>query len=131
MYKNPHYEEAKAIFMMITRMVDVKDNYKNKYKNLGCEICKVEENTEHLFKCKKWHDLNEKIKGGTLQEVLRNNQEEYIARIIKEIIRRIKKQKETENTKSKTNTVPLDRGLSLPDGRVWQIYSTAKYNLLL
>ena len=47
-----HYEEARAIFMMITRMIDVKANYKNKYRNLECEICKVEENTEHLFKCK-------------------------------------------------------------------------------
>ena len=113
-----HYEEARAIFMMITRMIDVKANYKNKYRNLECEICKVEENTEHLFKCKKYHDLNEKIKGETLQEVLRNNKEEDIARIIKEIIRRINKQNVTENTRKKTNTAPLDRGLSLPDGRV-------------
>ena len=94
-----HYEEARAIFMMITRMIDVKANYKNKYRNLECEICKVEENTEHLFKCKKYHDLNEKIKGETLQEVLRNNKEEDIARIIKEIIRRMNKQNATENTR--------------------------------
>ena len=113
-----HYGEARAIFMMITRMIDVKANYKNKYRNLECEICKVEENTEHLFKCKKYHDLNEKIKGETLQEVLRNNKEEDIARIIKEIIRRINKQNVIENTRKKTNTAPLDRGLSLPDGRV-------------
>ena len=57
-----HYEEARAIFMMITRMIDVKANYKNKYRNLECEICKVKENIEHLFKCKKYHDLNEKTK---------------------------------------------------------------------
>ena len=85
--------------MMITRMIDVKANYKNKYRNLECEICKVEENTEHLFKCKKYLDLNEKIKGETLQEVLRNNKEEDIARIIKEIIRRMNKQNATENTR--------------------------------
>ena len=104
--------------MMLTRIIDVKANYKNKYRNLECEICKVEENTEHLFKCKKYHDLNEKIKGETLQEILINNKEEDIVRIIKEIIRRINKQKVIENTKKKTNTAPLDRGLSLPDGRV-------------
>ena len=63
-------------------------------------------------------DLNENIKGETLQEVIRNNKEDDITRIIKEIIRRINKQNIIENTKSKTNTVPLDRGLSLPDGRV-------------
>ena len=46
-----HFEEARAIFMMITRMIDVKANYKNYYKSLESEICKVEENTNHLFKC--------------------------------------------------------------------------------
>ena len=78
-----HYEEARAIFMMITRMINVKANYKNKYRNLECEICKVEENTEHLFKCKKYQDLNGKIKGEALQEILKNNKEEDIAKIIK------------------------------------------------
>merc|ERR1711915_603664 len=51
-----HYEEARAIFMLITRMIDVKANYKNKYRNLECEIYKVEENAEHLFKCKKYQE---------------------------------------------------------------------------
>merc|ERR1711962_838845 len=97
--ENLHYEEARAIFMMITRMIDVKANFKNKYRNIECEICKVEESVEHLFKCQKYHDLNEKIKGETLQEVLRNNKEEDIARIIKEIIRRMNKQNATENTR--------------------------------
>ena len=113
-----HYEEARAIFMMITRMIDVKANYKNKYKNLECEICSVEENTEHLFKCKKYHDLNEKINGETLQEILKNNKEDNIAKIIKEIIRRKNNENKIEETnKKQTNTAPLPRGLSLPDGR--------------
>ena len=49
--ENLDYEEARAIFMMITRMIDVKANFKNKHKNLDCEICNTEENTYHLFKC--------------------------------------------------------------------------------
>ena len=57
-----HYEEARTIFMMITIMINGTANYKNTYRNLEREICKVEENTEHLFKCKKYHDLNEKSK---------------------------------------------------------------------
>ena len=85
--KNLHYEEARAIFMMITRMIDVKANYKNKYRSLECETCKVEETTQHLFKCKKYHDLNEKIRGEILQEILKNNNEEAIAKVMKEIIR--------------------------------------------
>ena len=113
-----HYEEARAIFMMITRMINVKANYKNKYNNLECEICSVEENTEHLFKCKKYHDLNEKINGETLQEILKNNKEDNIAKIIKEIIRRKNNENKIGETKKKsTNTAPLSRGLSLPGGR--------------
>ena len=86
--ENFHFEEARAIFMMLTRMIDVKANFKNKYKNLECEVCKVEENTQHLFKCKRYQDLNGKIEGETLQEVIRNNREEDIAKMIKEIIKR-------------------------------------------
>ena len=86
--ENLHFEEARAIFMMLTRMIDVKANFKNKYKNLECEVCKVEENTQHLFKCKRYQDLNGKIEGETLQEVIRNNREEDIAKMIKEIIKR-------------------------------------------
>ena len=37
--------------------------------------------------------MKKKIKGETLQEVLKNNKEDDIARIIKEIIRKINKQK--------------------------------------
>ena len=115
-----HFEEARAIFMMLTRMVDVKANYKNKYKNLECETCKVEENTQHIFKCKKYHDLNGKIKGETLQEILKNNNEEDIAKIMKEIIARKDNEKRENEPKKKIlpNTAPQPKGLSLPDGRV-------------
>ena len=43
--ENFNFEEARAIFMMLTRMIDVKANFKNKYRNLECEICKIEGNT--------------------------------------------------------------------------------------
>ncbi len=52
-----HFELARAIFMMLTRMIDVKANFKYKYKKLECETCKVEENTQHLFKCKRYQKL--------------------------------------------------------------------------
>ena len=81
--ENFHFEEARAIFMMLTRMIDIKANFKNKYKNLECDVCKVEENTQHLFKCKRYQDLNGKIEGETLQEVIRINREEDIAKMIK------------------------------------------------
>ena len=118
--ENLYYEEARAIFMMLTRMIDIKANFKNKYRNrnLECEICSVEDNTQHLFKCKRYHDLNEKIKGETLPEVLKNNSEKELANVLKEIIRRKENEREEENLKKKvTNTAPLPTGLSLPDGR--------------
>ena len=115
---NLHFEDARAIFMMLTRMIDVKSNFKNKYKNLDCETCSVEENTQHLFKCKKYQDLNRKIKGETIQEVLRNNSEIDIAIFLKKVIRSRDKEREKEKPKKKTtNTAPLSIGLSLPDGR--------------
>ena len=118
--ENLYYEEARAIFMMLTRMIDIKANFKNKYinRNLECEICNMEDNTQHLFKCKRYHDLNEKIKGETLPEVLKNNSEKELANVLKEIIRRKENEREEENLKKKvTNTAPLPTGLSLPDGR--------------
>ena len=63
--------------------------------------------------------MNEKIRGGTLQEILKINKEDDIAKIIKEIIKRKNNENKAENTRKKTtNTAPLTMGLSLPDGRV-------------
>ena len=81
--KNLHFEEAQAIFMMLTRMIDIKSNFKNKYRTLECDICRVEDNTQHLFKCKKYEELNRKIKGESLQEILRKNNVNDIASTLK------------------------------------------------
>ena len=117
--ENLHFEEARAIFMMLTRMIEVKANFKNKYKSLECETCKVEENTNHLFKCERYHDLNRNIKGETLQEVLKYNNEDEIAKIMKEIIKRKKNEVKEKDTKKKTpNNAPLPKGLSLLDRSV-------------
>lgn len=112
-----HFEEARAIFMMLTRMIDVKTNFKNNHRNLECEICQTEEDTHHLFKCKKYQDLNKNIKGETLQAVIKNNKEIDVAKVLKEIIKRRKLERE-EKQKIKQTTAPLHQGLSLPDGRV-------------
>ena len=56
--ENMHFEEARAIFMMLTRKIDVKTNFKNNHRNLECEVCLTEEDTHHLFKCKTDQDLN-------------------------------------------------------------------------
>ena len=114
-----HFEEARAIFMMITRMIDVKANYKNKHKSLECNTCRTEDNTLHLFKCTRYQDLNRKIKGETIQEILRKNHENEIAVVVKEIIKRQESERKEKETKSKaSSTAPPPLGLSLPDGRV-------------
>jgi hypothetical protein len=50
--------EVSTIFKARTRMIDVKNNYKNKYKNLTCRACKNETETqEHILEeCKAIHD---------------------------------------------------------------------------
>ena len=114
--ENLKFEEARAIFMMITRMIDVKANFKNKYKNLECNVCKMEDNTLHLFKCTKYKDLNESIQGETFEELIRSNDEKDLARTVKEIIKR--QENENKIMLKQPDTAPLLAGLSLPDGRV-------------
>ena len=99
----------------MTRMIDVKTNFKNNHRNLECETCQTEENTHHLFKCKKYHDLNKNIKGETLQAIIENNKEIDVAKALKEIIKRIKLEGK-EKQKVKPTTAPPPLGLSLPDG---------------
>ena len=55
--ENLHFDEARAIFMMLTWMIVIKSNY----KNIECETCNIEENTLHLFKCKKAHKYEQRI----------------------------------------------------------------------
>ena len=48
-------EEKRMLFAMKTRMVDVKSNYRNKYKHdLSCTLCRENcvESEEHLLKCR-------------------------------------------------------------------------------
>ena len=67
---------------------------------------------------KKYQELNEKIKGNNIQEVLSINTEIEIATFLKEVIRRKEKESKEEKPKKKSaNTAPLSLGLSLPDGR--------------
>ena len=110
------FEQARAIFMMLTRMIDVKSNFKNNHRNLECETCQTEENTHHLFKCRKYQDLSKDIKGETLQSVIKNNKEIEVAKVLKEIIKRRELERE-EKRKAKQTTAPPPLGLSLPDGR--------------
>ena len=102
--------------MMLTRMIDVKSNFKNNHRNLECETCQTEENTHHLFKCRKYQDLSKDIKGETLQSVIKNNKEIEVAKVLKEIIKRRELERE-EKRKAKQTTAPPPSGLSLPDGR--------------
>ena len=56
-YLNPSVldiDEAKLMFQLRSRMVDVKVNYSNRYEDTLCPVCDVENDTqEHVFKCTK------------------------------------------------------------------------------
>ena len=97
--------------MMLTRMIDVKSNFKNNHRNLECETCQTEENTHHLFKCRKYQDLSKDIKGETLQSVIKNNKEIEVAKVLKEIIKRRELERE-EKRKAKQTTAPPPLGLN-------------------
>ena len=50
--ENLTQRDAQDIFLLRTRMFDVKSNYKNKYEVLLCEACEENEETqEHFYKC--------------------------------------------------------------------------------
>ena len=85
---------------------------------MNVKYAELRKNTQHLFKCKKYHGQNENIKGETLSEVLQKNSIQDIASLLKEIISRQEAgRKEEKSKKNLTNTAPLPSGLSLPDGR--------------
>ena len=55
--------EAKFIFMLRTRMLDIKSNYQGKYSNLNCPICDSQQDTQqHLLQCQKLKEENEIVK---------------------------------------------------------------------
>ena len=108
-----------VVFMMLTGMIDVKANFKNKYNNLECEICNVKDNTQHIFSCKKYQDLNENIILKKSWKIMKK----HILHILLRKLSKEKKEREEEKIRKKsTSTTPLPKGLSLRDGREWQIY---------
>ena len=49
--------EAKFIFLLRTRMLDVKANFENKYRDKSCPNCETSEDTQtHLLECAKLID---------------------------------------------------------------------------
>ena len=101
--ENLNFNEARAIFMMLSRMIEVKSNFKNKYRTLECETCCVEENTQHLFKCNKYLNMNKKFKGESLEDIIKKNKETDIAYFLKEIIERHENEKKEEKSLKNRN----------------------------
>ena len=47
-------DEAKFLFQLRTRMIEVRNNYSGSYPDLRCPLCKAEVDTQqHLLECKK------------------------------------------------------------------------------
>ena len=84
-------EEIQTIFKIRSRVTDVKLNYRGKYENLECRVCKKEEESQkHLYECddisKSIADNRKKVEFEKIfGENLRNQVE-----IAKEFIKRMK-----------------------------------------
>ena len=63
---------ARLVFKAKTRMLDIKINYKRKYKNgLHCPFCsEYDETFEHIFKCNVGLRVPKQLKDFTLRTVL-------------------------------------------------------------
>ena len=78
--------EASTIFKARTRMIDVKNNYRGKYQDLMCRICKEENETQiHVFEeCKALHkDTNTKV----TREMIFSNDVNILEQTVKKIDR--------------------------------------------
>ena len=54
--KSFHSGDAKLLFSLRTRMVNVRNNYKNRQGDLRCPLCEQDVDTqEHLLACEKIH----------------------------------------------------------------------------
>ena len=71
--------EAKFIFSVRTRMLDLKTNFRNKYSDVKCPNCEEEDTQSHLLVCEKLVSPSsiitdvptyEKIFGKNLEEIL-------------------------------------------------------------
>ena len=62
--------ELKSIIALLKvrlNMVESKCNFKGRYgNNLGCELCGLEDTTEHIFECVKLNEIRNRYSKGTL-----------------------------------------------------------------
>ena len=113
---NMNFEDARTIFMIITDMINVKMNYKGKYKeNLKCKRCnEADEDTLHIFNCKEDEDINRTIKEKkSIERLLRNNSLQEVAKVARKAIKR--REEEPQPPKS-GSTAQLEEELSPLDG---------------
>ena len=89
-------EEAKEIFKLRSKVTEVKENFKGKYENIECELCKEEENQEHIMTCKELNK-NEKIeKIPDFEEIYKGNITNQL-KIVRKFLENMKKRKKLLN----------------------------------
>ena len=111
-----NFEDARTIFMIITDMINVKMNYKGKYKeNLKCKRCnEADEDTLHIFNCKEDEDINRTIKEKkSIERLLRNNSLQEVANVARKAIKRREEEPQppkSGHTAQLEELSPLDGG---------------------
>ena len=87
--------EAKFIFLLRTRMLDVKMNYRNKHPNLSCPICEsANDEQAHLLACVKLVDEMELVEDGFSYENIFESNLDEILRVSRRIQTNFKKRKD-------------------------------------
>ena len=87
-------DEAKFIFLLRTRMLDVKINYRNKHADLNCPICEsAEDDQAHLLACSKLVDGMEIVEDGFKYENIFESKVDEILRVSRRIQTSFKKRK--------------------------------------
>ena len=97
-------DEAKFLFQLRTRMLDVRKNYEGKYKDLMCPVCNLVEDTQpHLIECLKLSDNDLVDKVPEYNDLFGKDLKTKVktSRILR---RRYQKRKEIESKQAKEET---------------------------
>ena len=87
--------EKREIFKIRTRMIEISENFKNRYKSMNCQMgCKSVEDIKHVLECKiigneEKCDID-LIYNGNIKEIIENSK--IITKIMKKENKMVRKQ---------------------------------------
>ena len=91
--QNLTYKQKQLLFSLRTRSIDVKRNYKNKYRhsNLFCTLCddKLVESESHLLECTSTHAKLGNISDAKYEDIFNSgiSRQERITKVFEKVIK--------------------------------------------